>query len=42
VVVTNDAAFDGVSIMDVKSFIIPVPGANPIKLYTAVIYRFSK
>ena len=36
----NTQAFYSASITPVKSFIGQAPGANPIKLFTALIYGF--
>ncbi len=39
--VTNTLAYNSAIIITmIKSFIIQFPGANPIKLFTAVIYGF--
>jgi hypothetical protein len=36
------AYYDTATITAVKSFIVQAPGVNPIKLFTAVIYKFSQ
>ncbi len=36
------AYYNTATIMAVKSFIVQAPGANLIKLFTAIIYEFSK
>ncbi len=42
IVANTLAYYDAAEITAVKSFVVQAPGANPIKLYTAVIYVFSE